>query len=207
MRRPKIWNKALSEGYVTTDMIDACLMSLRKSRTNSLLQIAEIDKEKAPNAKARRRRDALAKRVLRDTRKHDALLGLFPVSAMYVVSPKSKKNERYFVARQIGGSTHMMRVDRETLEKIAETCDAQVTKMSKLKLPAQPGGEFPSLATVNEIIASMCAYGIERCIDNGAYDPASAGQDDMRPEITDEMRANTIRIAKLCVEMFEDEVK
>jgi hypothetical protein len=202
-----MWNKALTEGYVTTDMIDACLMSLRKSRTNNLLQIAEIDKEKDPSATVRRRRDALAKRVLRDTRKHDALLGLFPVSAMYVVSPRGKKDEKCFVAHQIGGSTHMVRVDRKTLEDVAATCDMPVTKMSKLKIAAQLAGEFPSLATVNEIIASMCSYGIERCIDNGAYDPESAGQADMQPEITDEMRANTIRIAKLCVEMVGDEVK
>lgn len=197
MRRPKNWTTMLNRGFMTTDMIDGCLLHLVKTRTVLMSRIARLSKENEEKpTKGRKNRIADAKRRLYRTQcKYDYLLGATEVQAVVSYTNAEGKHFHYAIHR-LGERTYLRPVTPHEAKGIAQKAGLTITKTRTVRFPTYDLENVPSFATVSEAIATIASSKVTHIADTGNFDPKSYEEAGAPCEVDEETLA---KVKQFCV--------
>lgn len=197
MRRPKNWTKMLNNGFMTTDMIDGCLLHLVKTRIVLMSRITKLTQENEEKpTKGRRDRIADAKRRLYRTQcKYDYLLGATEVQAVVSYTNAEGKCFHYAI-HKLKEHKYLRPVTPNEARDIAQRAGLTITKTRTVRFPTYELDNVPSFATVSEVIATIASSKVTYIADTGNFDPKSYEETGVPCEVNGETLE---KVGQFCV--------
>lgn len=193
MRRPKNWTKMLNQGFMTTDMVDGCLLQLVKTRQTIIGRINKLQKEdrdKPTKGRANRIADA-QRRLYRTECKYDFLLGATELKAIVRYTNVHGKAFHYAI-HAIGERTYVRPLSATEAKALSARRNLAITETHTVRFPSYDLENVPSFATVSEAIATMASAKVKLVADTGNFDPKSYeetdGQTDVDKRLTERVR-------------------
>ena len=205
MRMPNQWRDALETGYVTTDMIDACVLTLQRYYaiwTNHAREFRRKLDDNPSSATIERKLDVAMRKARRYARMRGALLATLHPDE--ILTCKTTGGDAVYARYKLGPKTYLQPLTKFEASKIARTERMEIHEVDSVPCPVYATQDLPSLYTVLSVLATIRAEDIRDAIDTGPFEPGDGTY--MPPEATldENDRKRTIKLERLYLD--EDSV-
>lgn len=173
MREYPQWKDTRERGYITTDMVDACVLASQSNyiRWLSYANTAKKILKKRPNSEPAQKR---YNRGMRLAAHYNAIKGellntIRPTAA--IILERQNKDDVGYLAYTIGNHRHLQYKDIDEVQQAAQRYKLTITTTQRIHYPFYELGNVPSYAAIHNIINAVLLHKITHAINTGSFDP------------------------------------